>query len=136
MEKSKLTTVTGVTVGPQIATDGYICSFSGLKVVYCYLDDIMLSPDENLKFEELFNEHDSSVLEKFNDLLKKEGIMKAVQFVDENPHPSLWKIVAEKALMDLDFLIAEKALIKVDDYKTLKLIKKIQQLDDREKQRA
>jgi len=62
--------------------------------------------------------------------------MKAVQFVDENPHPSLWKIVAEKALMDLDFLIAEKALIKIDDYKTLKLIKKIQQLDDREKQKA
>ena len=62
MEKSKLTTVTGVAVGPQIATDGYICSFNGLKVVYCYLDDIMLSPDENLKFEELFNEHDSAVL--------------------------------------------------------------------------
>ena len=51
MEKSKLTTVTNVTVGPQIATDGYICSFIGLKVIYCYLDDIMLSPDENLKYE-------------------------------------------------------------------------------------
>lgn len=45
MEKSKLTTVTNVTVGPQIATDGYICSFKDLKVTYCYLDDIMLSPD-------------------------------------------------------------------------------------------
>jgi hypothetical protein len=40
-----------VAVGPQIPTDGYICTFSGLKVVYCYLDDIMLSPDENLKFQ-------------------------------------------------------------------------------------
>jgi len=38
--------------------------------------------------------------------------------------------------MDLDYLIAEKALIKIDDYKTLKYIKKIQQLDDREKQKA
>ena len=47
-------------------------------------------------------------------------MLKAVQYVDENPHPSLWKIVAEKALMDLDYLMAEKALIKIDDYKTSK----------------
>lgn len=38
--------------------------------------------------------------------------------------------------MDLDYLIAEKALIKIDDYKTLKYVKKIQLLDDREKQKA
>lgn len=38
--------------------------------------------------------------------------------------------------MDLDYLTAEKALIKIDDYKTLKYVKKIQQLDDREKQKA
>lgn len=69
-------------------------------------------------------------------MLKKEGMVKAIQFVDENPHPSLWKIVAEKALMDLDYLAAEKALIKIDDYKTLKYVKKIQLLDDREKQKA
>lgn len=33
--------------------------------------------------------------------------------------------------MDLDYIIAEKALIKIDDYKTLKYVKKIQALDDR-----
>jgi hypothetical protein len=33
--------------------------------------------------------------------------------------------------MDLDYASAEKALLKVDDFKTLKFIKKIQQLDDR-----
>ena len=62
--------------------------------------------------------------------------MKAIQYIDENPHPSLWKIVAEKALMDLDYLHAEKALLKVDDYKTIKFLKKVQLLDDRDKQKA
>lgn len=38
--------------------------------------------------------------------------------------------------MDLDYANAEKALLKVDDFKTLKYIKKIQQLDDRQKQKA
>ena len=71
MEKSKLTTVTNVTVGPQIATEGYICNFDNLKVTYCYLDDIMVSPDENLRAEELFNEHESALLNEFEELLKK-----------------------------------------------------------------
>lgn len=38
--------------------------------------------------------------------------------------------------MELDYVNAEKALLKIDDYKTLKYVKKIQVLDDREKQRA
>lgn len=38
--------------------------------------------------------------------------------------------------MDLDFLHGEKALLKIDDYKTLKYLKKVQQLDDRDKQKA
>ncbi len=80
MQKIKLTTVTNVTVGPQIATQGYICAFNGLKVIYCYLDDIMQAPDENLKFEELFNEHESSLLESFNQILNKDGMVSAVKF--------------------------------------------------------
>jgi hypothetical protein len=39
-------------------------------------------------------------------LLKKEGIVKAIKFVEDNPHPSLWRIIAERALMDLDYLNA------------------------------
>lgn len=38
--------------------------------------------------------------------------------------------------MDLDYANAEKALLKIDDFKTLKYVKKLQQLDDREKQKA
>lgn len=136
MEKIKLTTVTNVTVGPQISTEGYICSFNNLKVVYCYLDDIMQSPDENLKFEELFNEHESSLLESFNAILSKDGMGPAIKFAEDNNHNSLWKIVAEKCLMDLDYVNAERALLKTDDYKTIKYIRKIQVLDDREKQKA
>ena len=35
------------------------------------------------------------------------------------------------SLQDLDYLHAEKALLKIDDYKTIKYLKKVQQLDDR-----
>ena len=38
--------------------------------------------------------------------------------------------------MDLDYVNAERALLKIDDYKALKFVKKVQLLDDREKQKA
>ena len=57
--------------------------------------------------------------------------MRAIKFVEDSPHQSLWKIIVEKALMDLDDANAEKALLKIDDFKTLKYVKKLQQLDDR-----
>jgi hypothetical protein len=40
----------------------------------------MQAPDENLKFEELFNEHESSLLESFNQILNKDGMVSAVKF--------------------------------------------------------
>ncbi len=40
----------------------------------------MQSPDENLKFDECFNVHESALLEKFNELMKKDGIIAAVKF--------------------------------------------------------
>lgn len=48
----------------------------------------------------------------------------------------MWKLVAERALEELDFMTAERALFKVDDYKALRLIKRIETLDDRNKQKA
>lgn len=60
----------------------------------------------------------------------------AIKFAEDNNHQSMWKIVAEKCLLELDYMNAERALLKIDDYKMIKYIRKVQSLDDREKQRA
>lgn len=76
------------------------------------------------------------MLSTFLETYRKEGILKAVKFAEDNTHNSLWKILAEKALEELDYKTAEKALLKIDDYKALKLIKRIESLDDKDKQKA
>jgi len=76
------------------------------------------------------------LLSTFLEAYRKEGILKAVKFAEDNTHNSLWKILAEKALEELDYKTAEKALLKIDDYKALKLIKRIESLDDKDKQKA
>jgi hypothetical protein len=86
MEKSKLTILQNLTVDPQVPTDGYICSFHDLKVTYCYLDDMIKSPDENLQYDDLFIELESSLLSNFMETYRKEGIVKAVKFAEDNTH--------------------------------------------------
>ena len=66
LEKSKLTTVMNLTCETPLPTDGYICAFNDFKVTYCYLDDIIKSIDENIKFEDVFMEHESDILKNFN----------------------------------------------------------------------
>jgi hypothetical protein len=39
-----------------------------------------------------------------------------VDFVEKNPHPRLWKLIAETALEKFNFNIAERAFVKTDDY--------------------
>lgn len=81
-------------------------------------------------------EHESDILKNFNETYKKDGINGIVKNAEEVNHEVLWKLVAERALEELDYTTAERALFKVDDYKALKLIKRIETLDDRNKQKA
>lgn len=56
--------------------------------------------------------------------------------VEENPHTVLWTILAERALVDLNWVIAEKALVRSQDYPGLKFMRRIKNLDDKGKQKA
>ena len=40
------------------------------------------------------------------------GIEDAYQFILDNPHPRLWRLLAEAALERLDLEVAEKAFVR------------------------
>ncbi len=40
----------------------------------------------------------------------------ACQFINDNTHPRLWRILAEHSLQRLDFTMAEKAFVHSSDY--------------------
>jgi WD repeat-containing protein 35 len=48
----------------------------------------------------------------------------------------LWRLLAEKSLDDLDFVSSEKAFLKCNDYISLQLVKRLQLIDDKDKQKA
>ena len=58
------------------------------------------------------------------------------QFVSDNPHPRLWRLVAEAALERLDFSVADKAFVQCSDYQGIQFVKKLKMIQNKTIQRA
>ena len=57
-------------------------------------------------------------------------------YADKNPHPRLWKLLANAALEDLELTIAEKAFVRCGDYYGVQLVKQLSAMPDKMKARA
>ncbi len=68
-------------------------------------------------------------------MLASAPISEAYQFVEDNPHPRLWRILAEAALEQLNFVVADKAFVRCSDYQGIQFVKRLKLLSDRNKQR-
>ena len=64
------------------------------------------------------------------------GIADASVFIEDNSHPRLWSLLAEAALEKLDFATAERAFVHTGDYNGVQLVKRLNHLGDKSKQRA
>ena len=48
----------------------------------------------------------------------------------------LWRILAESALEQLNFVVADKAFVRCSDYQGIQFVKRLKVLTDRKHQRA
>ena len=58
-------------------------------------------------------------------MLEKVGLQDAQRFIEENPHPRLWRLLAESALELSEFAIAETAFVKCKDYPGIEFVKRL-----------
>lgn len=56
--------------------------------------------------------------------------------MSDNPHPRLWRLLAENALRTLDFTMAEKAFVKSGDYQGIQMVKRVKLMKDEGMQQA
>ncbi|KAJ3332051.1 WD repeat-containing protein 35 [Blyttiomyces sp. JEL0837] len=134
MEKTRMYIFRNVDPEEPINCTGYICSFDNLQIKAALLDEIFKDPETVTK--DLIINIDSKSLRDTRNILSQVGLMEGLQFVEDNPHPRLWKLVADSALDKLDFTVAQKAFVRSLDYKGLQFLKKLQKLNDPHKQRA
>lgn len=117
-----------------ILSAGYICTFKDLEIRAVLLDEVLREPDTPS------NEHildlEVKSLRDTRDLLEKVGIKDALSFIEENPHPRLWRLLAEAAIEDLDLATAESAYVRCKDYPGIQFIKRLQNIQNQRIQKA
>ena len=104
-----------------------------MAVKAVFIDDLIKSNDGQLKAAELCIEIESKMLKEVKDMIYKVSMQETFDFITKNPYECLWRLYAKKAFDELDFINAEKALLKCDDYKSLQFLKRVKNLDDKEK---
>eukprot|EP01147_Barroeca_monosierra_P005562 gene5562-8932_t len=117
-----------------IPSSSYICNFSNLQVETVALDDIMRAPEHPTKIHH--TKHEIKSLRDTRTLLETVTIEDAYTYIEQNPHPRLWRLLAESALSKLDFEISEKAFVRCNDLHGIHFVRRLLQLEDKQKQQA
>ena len=98
------------------------------------LDDIISDPDTVVA--DSISSLDTKRLIDVKAILTESGLTEAVKNVELDPHPRLWKIISEFALVSLDLNVAQKAFVQSNDYQGLQFVKRLKKIEDRDKQKA
>ncbi|XP_022212220.2 WD repeat-containing protein 35 isoform X1 [Drosophila obscura] len=134
MEKTRMYIFRGNDPEEPISCSGYICTFEDLEITSVLLDDI-ISIGELQNSSHIIQLRVKS-LRDTDDLLEHVGLEDAKQFIEDNPHPRLWRLLAESALKKLELDTAENAFVRCANYPGIKLIKRLRTINTQELQRA
>ncbi|XP_062851768.1 WD repeat-containing protein 35 [Trichomycterus rosablanca] len=134
MEKTRMYVFRNLDPEEPIQTSGFICSFEDLEIKSVLLDEIMKDPDRPNK-DYLINFEIRSLRDS-RALIEKVGIEDASQFIEDNPHPRLWRLLAEAALQKLELKMAEQAFVRCKDYQGIELVKRVAKLQNENMKQA
>ncbi|XP_071440698.1 WD repeat-containing protein 35 [Hetaerina americana] len=140
MEKTRMYIFRDLDPEEPILSSGYICSFRDLEIRAALMDEIitssLMSGDEHPSVSEHILDLEVKSLRDTRDLLSKVGIGEASTFIEENPHPRLWRLLGEAALKTLDLERAEEAFVRCRDYGSIKFAKRLATVQGEKLKRA
>jgi len=135
MEKTRMYVFRGLVAEEPVLSSAYICSFSSLEIQAVLLDQLMREPEAPSK--EYLLRFETKALREARELLDRgTSLSEAATYIEENPNPRLWRLLAEAALSKLDFVTADQAFVQNSDYMGVQFVKRLRLLDDVKKQAA
>ncbi|KAM6355755.1 WD repeat-containing protein 35 isoform 3-T3 [Podargus strigoides] len=134
MEKTRMYVFRNLNPEEPIQTSGYICNFEDLEIKSVLLDEILKNPEHPNK-DYIINFEIRSLRDS-RALIEKVGIEESSQFIEDNPHPRLWRLLAEAALQKLDLQTAEQAFVRCKDYQGIKFVKRLGNLQSESMKQA
>ncbi len=130
MEKTRMYIFRSMEPEEPILSAGYICSFRDLEIRAVLLDEVVRSQGQDQNNPEHILDLEVKSLRDTRDLLEKVGLKEAQGFIEENPHPRLWRLLAEAAVEELDLATAENAYVRCKDYPGIQFIKRLQNMQN------
>lgn len=127
MEKTRMYIFRGNDPEEPISCSGYICCFEDLEITSVLLDDIISGDETQNPISHIVQLRVKS-LRDTDDLLQHVGLEDAKQFIEDNPHPRLWRLLAEAALKKLELDMAENAFVRCSNYPGIQLIKRLRNI--------
>lgn len=136
MEKTRMYIFKNSDPEEPISSCGYICNFEDLEITAVLLDDIVngLAAPSNTE-QNLLHLRVKS-LRDTEDLLEHVGLTEAKQFIEDNSHPRLWRLLGESSLKKLDLETAENAFVRCTNYQGIRFIKKLRTIQNESIQKA
>jgi len=135
LEKARMYIFRNLSPEEPVTSSAYLCKFSELQITAVQLDEIIKDPEHPSR--EYVVEHETRSLRDARAIVAENiSIHEAYQFVEDNPHPRLWRNIAEAALERLDFQVADKAFVQCSDYQGIQFVKKLRILNSKILQRA
>ena len=133
MEKSKLYIFKYMEPEEPITMVANLCEFNNLVVKTCILEKL-LTVNETLP--DVLSLHEVKSLKYVKNLIKNVSLKEAFLFAEAHPHVKLWETVIEGALLQTNFSMAEEAAIYANNYSAIQFIKRLNDIDGEQKQKA
>ncbi|GKT34964.1 WD repeat protein 35 like protein, partial [Aduncisulcus paluster] len=125
-EKTRLYTYRHTSPEEPVVCSGYALHLEALQTSVLLLDEIMKFPfypdSESIVILE------GKSLRDTKELLKSVSLEDTVSFVQSNPHPLLWNLVAEESMKKLNLIMAEKAFAHAKNFFGLQFVRKLEPL--------
>mmetsp|Transcript_25550 Transcript_25550/g.75022 ORF Transcript_25550/g.75022 Transcript_25550/m.75022 type:complete len:1200 (-) Transcript_25550:181-3780(-) len=134
MEKTRMYIFRGLEAEEPVLSSAYLCAFADLEITAVLLDELVTDPEAAGK--DLVLRFDTKSLRDTRELLDKVSLHEAYAFVEDRPHPRLWRLLADAALRARDFTVAEKAFVHCADYLAIHAVKRFKLLGDPKLQEA
>lgn len=133
MEKTKMVIFRNEIAEDPVVSSGYLARFKDLEVRVVLLDEMTNVYPPN---KDCVVDTESKMLREARDEIISGGLAGGEAYCDKNPHPRLWRLLAQKALEDLELDTAERAFVRFQDYYGVQLVKQLRAMPDKMKARA
>ena len=124
-----------------IVSSGHICSFSDLTVITVLLDELVndSSQADDSSMTTICDhviDFETKSLSDARKIVEEMDPNEAINYIEKQSHPRLWKLLCQSALDNLALDVAELSLVKLKDYKGIQFVKRIKQLNNDSLKRA